>query len=120
MDYYIVTTLRGNKYLVTGMSFMGEINIMDVCICGMKSERFESNLRKEGYDICPQCGTPLKTYKDIVRVEPKDVPALKKKARGRQQMLMMAKRGTQEEVDKANSEIPESVKIQLEAILNGR
>jgi len=120
MEYYIATTVRGNQYLITGMSFMGEIVIKDICLCGGKSERFETNLTKEGYDICPHCGIPLKTYKYITRVPPEEVEELKKKARGRQKMIMMVKRGTEDEVEAANSNIPPEVKAQLEAILGGR
>ena len=120
MEYYIVTTTRGNQYLVTGMSFMGEVHINDICLCGKVSQRFETNLHKEGYDVCPQCGMPLKTYKYITKVPPEDVDALKKKARGRQKMLNIAKRGTEEEVEAANSEIPPEVKAQIEAIMQGR
>jgi len=120
MTYYIGTTVRGNQYLITGMSFMGEIIIKDICLCGKVSERFETNLAKEGYDICPHCGIPLKTYKYITEVPPEEVDALKKKARGRQKMIMMVKRGTEEEVEQANSSIPPEVKAQLEAILQGR
>ena len=120
MKYYIATTVRGNQYLIQGMSFMGEIIIKDICLCGKVSERFETNLNKEGYDVCPQCGMPLKTYKYITEVPSEEVDALKKKARGRQKMLNIAIRGTEEEVKKANSEIPPEVKAQIEAIMQGR
>ena len=120
MTYYIATTVRGNQYLITGMSFMGEIIIKDICLCGKVSERFETNLNKEGYDVCPACGIALKTYKYITEVPATEVDALKKKARGRQKMIMMCKRGTEEEVEHSNSDIPDSVKVQLEAIMQGR
>jgi len=120
MTYYIATTTRGNQYLLTGMSFMGEIIIKDICLCGHKSERFEVNLNKEGYDVCPACGIPLKTYKFITEVPPTEVDALKKIARGRQMMIYNCKRGTEEEVNKSNSTIPDDVRIQLEAIMAGR
>lgn len=119
MKYFVVTTLRGNEYLVTGMYFMGEIIIKDICLCGHTFERHEVNLDKEGYDVCPRCQLPAKTYKFIAEIPNDLVPKLKKKAKGRQNLLKIAKRGTEEEVNKANSELPPEVKIQLEAILKG-
>lgn len=117
MKYYVVTTERGNEYLVTGMTFMGEIIIKDICLCGQKFERHEGNLKREGYDVCPRCQLPAKTYKFIAEVPPEMVKELLKKARGRQNVLKFAKRGTEEEVKASNSDIPPDVKAQLEAIL---